>query len=225
MSAIEKAARAIRNADGLLIGASNGLSIAEGYNIFADNEMFRSQFGEFQAKYGVNCVLDGIFYPYPSSSERARFFAALIRRWIDDYRPSRVMKNLSRIVGDKDYFIVTSNGDTHLELSGFAPENVWEIEGTFISAADNAPVRDKSRQLREFIGSREKLAFLEIGIGARNQLIKAPMTSLAAQMPESEYLIFNLPREILVSPELKARAVPIEGNLEITLEELARRID
>lgn len=40
---IEKACHALRQADAILIGASNGLSIAEGYNIFADNEMFRSQ--------------------------------------------------------------------------------------------------------------------------------------------------------------------------------------
>ena len=37
---IEKACHALRQADAILIGASNGLSIAEGYNIFADNEMF-----------------------------------------------------------------------------------------------------------------------------------------------------------------------------------------
>lgn len=44
---IIRAKKAIEDADALLIGASNGLSIAEGYNIFADNEMFRSQFGVF----------------------------------------------------------------------------------------------------------------------------------------------------------------------------------
>ncbi len=32
----------IAQADAILIGASNGLSIAEGYHIFANNEMFRS---------------------------------------------------------------------------------------------------------------------------------------------------------------------------------------
>ena len=30
----------IAQADAILIGASNGLSIAEGYHIFANNEMF-----------------------------------------------------------------------------------------------------------------------------------------------------------------------------------------
>ena len=31
----------IKEADGILIGASNGLSIAEGYNIFADDAWFQ----------------------------------------------------------------------------------------------------------------------------------------------------------------------------------------
>lgn len=39
---IDKAKSALRSADAILIGASNGLSISEGYNIFADNEMFVS---------------------------------------------------------------------------------------------------------------------------------------------------------------------------------------
>lgn len=223
MPDIERAAQAIRAADGLLIGASNGLSIAEGYNIFADNEMFRSQFGGFQAKYGIRCVLDGIFYHYPTEAERIKFFGALIRHWVDDYQPSAVMKNLLQITQGKDYFVVTSNGDTHLELSGFAPKKVWEIEGTFFTASENAPVQDKSRELREFIGQHGKLAFLEIGIGSRNRLIKAPMMNLATQMPDAEYLIFNLPQETLVAPEIKERAIPLVGDVGVTLGELARK--
>ena len=54
---ILKAKEAIAGADAVIIGASNGLSIAEGYNIFADNEMFRRQFGKFRDRYGIRSVL------------------------------------------------------------------------------------------------------------------------------------------------------------------------
>ena len=37
MNEIQQAAQAIVRADALLIGASNGLSIAEGYHVFANN--------------------------------------------------------------------------------------------------------------------------------------------------------------------------------------------
>lgn len=41
-------AKKIKDADGILIGASNGLSIAEGYNIFANDERFQRYFSDFQ---------------------------------------------------------------------------------------------------------------------------------------------------------------------------------
>lgn len=49
----------IAQADAILIGASNGLSIAEGYHIFANNEMFRRQFGDMQQQYGFRNVVEG----------------------------------------------------------------------------------------------------------------------------------------------------------------------
>ena len=37
-------------ADGILIGASNGFSIAEGYDIFSNNTLFRNNFSDFKKK-------------------------------------------------------------------------------------------------------------------------------------------------------------------------------
>ena len=42
--------KAIQEADALLIGASNGLSISEGYNIFADDHWFQKDFGDFRSR-------------------------------------------------------------------------------------------------------------------------------------------------------------------------------
>ena len=42
----EKIAEKILQADAILIGASNGLSITEGLNLFADDEVFESLFGD-----------------------------------------------------------------------------------------------------------------------------------------------------------------------------------
>ena len=43
------------------------------------------------------------------------------------------MEDLKAIVGDKDYFIVTSNGECHFELCSFAPEKIYEIEGNWLT--------------------------------------------------------------------------------------------
>ena len=41
MNVYQEISQIIKEADGILIGASNGLSIAEGYNIFADDAWFQ----------------------------------------------------------------------------------------------------------------------------------------------------------------------------------------
>ena len=45
---IKQAQAMIHNSDAILISASNGLSIAEGYNIFADDENFEKYFEHFR---------------------------------------------------------------------------------------------------------------------------------------------------------------------------------
>ena len=48
----ERIAAEIRTADAIIIGASNGLSITEGFHLFADNLWFQTNFGDFRARYG-----------------------------------------------------------------------------------------------------------------------------------------------------------------------------
>ena len=76
MDAIGKAATAIARADAILIGASNGLSIAEGYHIFAHNEMFHRQFGDYWQRFGIRNVLEGCFFRYPHEATAGSSCAA-----------------------------------------------------------------------------------------------------------------------------------------------------
>ena len=47
---IKKAWKWIEDADAVLIGASNGLSITEGLHLFADNQAFEELFGDLKRK-------------------------------------------------------------------------------------------------------------------------------------------------------------------------------
>ncbi len=218
-----KAIEIIAKSDALLLGASNGLSIAEGYNIFVNNEMFRQQFGEFQRKYHINSVLEGCFHHYRDPAARTAFLGSLVYHWVRAYRPSQVMRDLLSLVGKKEYFIVTSNADTHLELAGFAPERVFEIEGTFERWLADMPIDDKGTELSAFIERHKnsRLTMLELGIGSRNQLIKAPMMRLCAQLPKTSYIVLNLPQEIFIPEEITGKALALPGDLAVTLRELA----
>lgn len=219
---INKARDLIAVADALLIGASNGLSIAEGYNIFADNDMFRSEFGEFRSRFGIRSVLDGLFFRYPTQSDRHAFLSKLVKDWVTEYHPTEVMQNLMAIVGDRDYFIVTTNGDTHLEESGFRPDKVFELEGTFLQLLEGKPIADKSTELNSFISQYcgKKLVVLELGIGSRNRMIKEPLMQLVAQNPTMSYITLNLPHEIYIPTQIADRSVALAGDIADTLVRL-----
>lgn len=226
MTEIQQAAEAIRDADALLIGASNGLSIAEDYHIFAHNEMFHRQFGDYWQRFGIRNVLEGCFYHYPHEDDRREFLRRLIGYWVTDYRPSQVMKDLLAVVGDKDYFILTSNADTHLELSGFAPSKVFEVEGTFEDMLHNRPMQDKSQEANAFLNRYhgKRLAILELGIGSRNRLIKLPLMQLAAREPQATYITLNLARELYIPDEIAEKSIGLSGDIAVTLRKLKQEL-
>ncbi|MCR5258925.1 MAG: hypothetical protein K6E40_12310 [Desulfovibrio sp.] len=161
MQNIAKAASAIAQADAVLVGASNGLSIAEGYRIFAHDERFCSCFADFEAKYGFTSLIQGCFQRFESEEEYWAFFARQAWHYGLDYRPSPVMRALKGILEDKAWFILTSNGDSHLEQSGFAEEQIFEIEGRFTDMQCRAcchdavyPIADPKGMLEAMDGMR-----------------------------------------------------------------------
>lgn len=119
----------IKDADAILIGASNGLSISEGYHIFADNEWFKENFGDFRRKYGIRSVLQGMMCEFKSPEEEWAYYSRLANLVHYKKQPTEMMLNLYDLVKDKDYFVVTSNGEDHFTPVGFAPERVFEMEG------------------------------------------------------------------------------------------------
>lgn len=183
------------------------------------------------------------------------------------------MADLKRVVGEKDYFIVTSNGECHFEMCGFDPGKIYEIEGNWLTMqcasrchdtvypsfeltekmaaaerdgripSDMVPrcpvcggpmqihmegdrnlipdTASKSRMeafLQKYHG--KKLVILELGIGWRNQLIKAPLMSLAAQEPEAAYITVNL-GEIYISDEIREKSYGLDGDLAAILRDLS----
>ena len=219
---IEKTIKTLKDADAILIGASNGLSISEGYNIFADNEMFRNQFGDFQYKYDIHCLLEGLFSQYPKIKDRHEFLDRVVKYWVTEYIPSKVMKDLYSIVCQKDYFIVTTNADTHLELSGFDPKKVFEIENNFVRIAKGLPIDDKSRQLLEFLlkYSGKRIAIIELGVGRNNRIIKPLLFQVAQSEPNSIFIAMNMPDEIRLPQQPINKPIIVKGDIAISLKEI-----
>lgn len=129
----ERIHQAFDEADAVIIGASNGLSIAEGYNIFADNDWFRQHFQDFRQTYSVHSPLQGLLYPYPHLEEKWGFVSRIVSLLQGPNGPGQVMKDLYQLVKDIPYFVLTSNGEDHFVPAGFSRDAVFEMEGTLTS--------------------------------------------------------------------------------------------
>ena len=161
-------AEKFREADAILIGASNGLSITEGLHLFADNAAFDELFGDFKQKYGLRCILQGMMAGWPSEEEKWAFWARLIHHYCGQYQPTPVMNDLKAIVGEKDYFVVTSNGEGHFELCGFNPTKIYEIEGNWFTMQCARPCHDT---LYSSLEVAEKLSAAEQGGHVPTELV------------------------------------------------------
>lgn len=265
--------RRIQSADAILIGASNGLSISEGYHLFADNPAFRELFPEVRERYGIRCLLQGMSFRYPSEEEKWGYWTRLITRYVHQYQPTPQMKRLKWLTEGKPHFIVTSNGEAHFELAGFQPENIYEMEGnltemqcglachdtlypvkdTITAMAEMEtggvvpteriprcprcggpmqihyavfdrfiPNRDEKRRFRTFLETYHgrNIVILELGIGWRNQMIKAPLMRLAAREPNAFYVTFNK-GEVYIPDEIAGKSAGIDGDIASALELIA----
>ena len=84
-----------------MIGASNGLSIAEGYNIFADDAWFQKNMGDFREKYGLRCILHGFSVPNEGRRKVGVCKQACKAKAMQD-EPSEIMKNIYALVRIKN---------------------------------------------------------------------------------------------------------------------------
>ena len=265
-------AQKIKDADAILVGASNGFSITEGLNLFADDDAFENLFGDYKKKYSFHKILDGFFFRWKNPEEKWGFFSRLINHYIGNYTASPVMNDLKTIVGDKPYFILTSNGEGHFEIAGFEPQRIYELEGNWIEMRCSRlclnktyPVLPIIRKLAEtekngMVPSKEvprcpvcgaamdlynaqppkleiqmewekfckdfhnkKLVILELGIGWRNQLIKAPLMRMTANEPQATYITINL-GEVYIPDNIKDKSYGLDGYLSDHLNKIKKAI-
>ncbi|WP_042353506.1 Sir2 family NAD-dependent protein deacetylase [Bacillus rubiinfantis] len=268
----------IEEADAIIIGASNGLSISEGIHIFADDSSFRENFGDFREKYGFHSIIQGCFFPFPTVEEKWAFFSHMYEYFLLNREISPVMKNLYELVKDKNFFVVTSNIDAHFIQAGFPKERLFEIEGNcrnlqcshschdqiypgdeilskLAQNQENGKVpldlipkcpecggpmqvhidvnqnflRDQSWQTsyqayQDFIKKAHgnKLVLLELGVGASNQMIKAPFMNLTNHEEIATYITLNKGSELYIPDVIAAKSIGIDGNIAEVLQQLVQ---
>ena len=116
-------------ADRVVIGAGAGLSAAAGFAY--SGERFRQYFSDFQARYGIQDMYAGGFYPFPSPEERWAYWSRyiLINRYMDPPRP--VYDTLLSLVKGKDYYVLTTNVDHCFQKAGFDKARLFYTQGDY----------------------------------------------------------------------------------------------
>lgn len=141
---LTQAKKWLDNADAVLITASNGLSITEGLNLFS-SEKLAEVLGKYQEKYHFTNLLEALNYPYQDQVDKWAVSSRVVEYYSNNYKPGKVMSDLKKLIGDKDYFAWTSNVDHQLALAGF--KNIIEVEGNWQQASYQ---EDGERKIIEF---------------------------------------------------------------------------
>lgn len=126
---IERLKAALRDCDAVVVGAGAGLSTAAGFTY--TGERFEKYFSDFAAKYGIQDMYSGGFFPFATPEEHWAYWSRYIyiNRYMDAPKP--VYDDLLKLVQDKDYFVITTNVDHCFQKAGFDKKRLFYTQGDY----------------------------------------------------------------------------------------------
>ena len=140
--AIAELRDAIETADAIVVGAGAGLSTAAGLTY--SGERFERLFGDFIEKYGIRDMYSGGFFPFPTPEERWAWWSRHI--WCNRYEPAPkdTYGKLLRLLGKKDFFVITTNVDHQFQAAEFPKERLFYTQGDYGLWQCSVPCHDKT---------------------------------------------------------------------------------
>ena len=126
---LEQLQTALQDCDAVVIGAGAGLSTSAGF--VYTGERFEKYFSDFAAKYGIQDMYSGGFYPFATPEEHWAYWSRYIyiNRYLDAPKP--VYEDLLKLVADKDYFVITTNVDHCFQKAGFDKKRLFYTQGDY----------------------------------------------------------------------------------------------
>ena len=126
---MERLKAALQDCDAVVIGAGAGLSTAAGFTY--TGERFEKYFSDFAAKYGIQDMYSGGFYPFATPEEHWAYWSRyiFINRYMDAPKPA--YDDLLKLVRDKDFFVITTNVDHCFQKAGFDKNRLFYTQGDY----------------------------------------------------------------------------------------------
>lgn len=218
--------RVLAEADLIVIGASNGLDMAEGLNLFCADAHFWETYGDLAQTDGIGCILQGL--TSPDVNVRHRWAERFYQKEHLEYEPSPLMNGLRRITEHADAFVITCNIDGHFARAGFNENRVLETEGGIRTSIDERrlahPDALAAAQLEELarlvrVHRNGRVAIFELGVGLRNGVIKRMLAQIANASEHATYIVFNYSQAI--APDVSCETILIDGDMAPAFEEVA----
>lgn len=130
---IERAAKRIREADFVLIGAGAGMSTAAGAEY--GGKFFEEHFAEFQAIYGKGPYMQDMysagFYPFPDQESKWGLWSHLALLAGADLDVTPLHKTLLDALEGKKLFLLSTNADHQFEKAGLPVEQIFQTQGSY----------------------------------------------------------------------------------------------
>lgn len=151
---IKSARELLKDADYILIGAGAGLSTAGGFEY--GGETFNKYFADFKDKYGLTDMYSGGFYPFKTEEEKWAFWSRMV--YINRYKSKAndLYLSLKELVGNKNYFIITTNVDHQFQLAGFDKDRLFYTQGDYGLFQCSVPCHDKTYDNQDLVFSMLK---------------------------------------------------------------------
>ena len=219
--------RALAEADLIVIGASNGLDMAEGLNLFRADNHFWEAYGDLAQTHGIGCILQGL--ASPDASVRRQWAERFHQKEYLEYESSPLMNGLRRLTEHADTFVITCNIDGHFARAGFNEGRVLETEGSIRTSIDERrlahPDALATAQLEELarlvqVHHNGRVVILELGVGLRNGTIKRMLAQVANDSEHATYIVFNYSQAM--TPNASCETILVEGDMAPAFEEIVR---
>ncbi|WP_405297582.1 SIR2 family NAD-dependent protein deacylase [Methanobrevibacter sp.] len=126
---LNKAKKAIDEADYIIIGAGAGLSTAAGIDY--GGERHERYFGDFIEKYGFTDMYTSSFYRFETPEEQWAYWARHIFANRYDVGKTSVYQKLLKLVEDKEYFVLTTNVEHQFWINGFEDKRIFATQGDY----------------------------------------------------------------------------------------------
>jgi NAD-dependent SIR2 family protein deacetylase len=127
-AALDAAASAIAHADAILIGAGAGMGVDSGLPDFRGPEGFWRAYPALKGKVRFEEMANPVWF-----DEKPQLAWAFYGHRLHLYRdtvPHAGFHLLRELVGERPYFVFTSNVDGHFHKSGFPEDHIYEVHGS-----------------------------------------------------------------------------------------------